>query len=71
MHPRHPLPTIAQAPAQAELEWRQQTLEHAAVTGQHQTGAHQHHAHAQGFGALRGFLPGAAQLRGEILADRR
>ena len=71
MNPGHPLPTITDAPTQAELERQQQAFEHAAIRAQHQAGAHQHHANPQVLGALCSFFPGPTQLRGEIIGDLR
>src|SRR3546814_7607114 len=47
MNPRHPLPTIADAPAQTKPEWRQQPLEKAAVTRQHQPRSEEHTSELQ------------------------
>ena len=54
MHPRHPLPTIADRPAQRQFERQQQARQKAALGRQHQPRTHQHHANAQGFGTLGG-----------------
>ena len=56
--------------ADAQAKWQEQALEHATIGTQHQSGAQQHHAHAQCLGTQRGFLPGAAQLCSEVLGDR-
>ncbi|MCY1417093.1 hypothetical protein D9M71_326130 [compost metagenome] len=70
MDPGHPLPTIANRPAQAQFERQAQARQKAALTGQHQPGTYQHHAYAQGLGVLCGFFPGNAQLTGKVLLDR-
>ncbi|MNT37209.1 hypothetical protein D3C72_1733360 [compost metagenome] len=70
MNPGHPLPTIANRPAQAQFERQAQARQKAALTGQHQPGTYQHHAYAQGLGVLCGFFPGNAQLTGKVLLDR-
>ncbi|MCY1422427.1 hypothetical protein D9M71_381040 [compost metagenome] len=71
MHPGHPLPAVAQLPAGAHAERRQQALQEATVRRQHQTGAHVHHADTELAGLRRDLLPGQAQLAGEILTRRR
>ncbi|MNF95924.1 hypothetical protein D3C84_786950 [compost metagenome] len=70
MNPRHPLPTIADTPAQRQFEWQQQPRQKAALGRQDQAGTNQHHAYAQRLGPLCGFFPGNAQLAGEIFAHR-
>ena len=70
MDPRHPLPPIAQRPAQPQLERQAQARQKAAVAGQYQPGAHQHHANPEALRTLGGFFPGDAQLAGEIFAHR-
>src|SRR3546814_12145202 len=66
VNPRHPLPAIANTPAQPQFERQQQARQKAALGRQDQAGANQYHTYAHGLGALRGFLPGDAQL-----ADRK
>ncbi|VVN76931.1 hypothetical protein PS685_05346 [Pseudomonas fluorescens] len=71
MDPRHPLSTVADRPAQPQFERHQQPRQKAALGRQYQPGTNQDHANSQGFGTLRGLLPGDAQLTGEIIDDRR
>ncbi|MNV84384.1 hypothetical protein D3C71_1782520 [compost metagenome] len=70
MNPWHPLSAITNRPSQAQFERHTQTRQKAALARQHQARTHQHHTNPQGLCALRGFLPGDAQLTGKVLFDR-
>ncbi|MNM38893.1 hypothetical protein D3C81_496590 [compost metagenome] len=70
MNPRHPLPTIANRPAQPQFERQAQARQKAALARQHQAGTHQYHTNTQRLGSHGGFFPGDAQLAGKILLDR-
>ena len=70
VYPAHPLLSGADAETQPHLERQHETVEHASLVAQHQSGAQRAQAHAEGLHFVGGSFPCLAERGRKVAAGR-